>query len=52
MLGKLAFPEIRELIQAGDEPTLREVVNRWLSADLAELVGPMATEERTGSSAC
>ena len=46
MLGKLALPEIRELIQAGDEPTLREVVNRWLSADLAELVGPLATDER------
>jgi magnesium transporter len=46
MLGKLALPEIRELIQAGDEPTLREVVNRWLSADLAELVGPLASDER------
>ena len=46
MLGKLALPEIRELIQAEDEPTLREVVNRWLSADLAELAGPLEADER------
>ena len=41
MLGKLALPEIRELILARDDDTLREVVNRWLSADLAELVEAM-----------
>ena len=38
MLGKLALPEIRELIESEDDDTLREVVNRWLSADLADLV--------------
>ena len=38
MLGKLALPAIRELIEAGEDDTLREVVNRWLPADLAELV--------------
>ena len=38
MLGKLAVPEIRELIDAHDDDTLREVVNRWHSADLADLV--------------
>jgi magnesium transporter len=46
MLGKLVLPEIRELIEAGDEPTLTEVVNRWLPADLAELVGVLAAGER------
>jgi magnesium transporter len=37
MLGKLALPEIRELIDSGDDSTLAEVVNRWLPADLADL---------------
>ena len=30
MLGKLALPAIRELIELGDETTLREALNRWL----------------------
>jgi magnesium transporter len=38
MLGKLALPEICELIDCGDDQTLSEVVNRWLPADLGELV--------------
>jgi magnesium transporter len=46
MLGKLALPEIRELIAAGDDGTLREVVNRWLTADLAELVTALETNEQ------
>ena len=46
MLGKLALPEIRELIAAGDEETLGEVVNRWLTPDLAELVGALDIEDR------
>ncbi len=46
MLGKLVLPEIRELIAAGDEPTLTAVVNRWLTADLAELVGALEAGER------
>ena len=46
MLGKLALPEIRELIDAGDDAILGEVVNRWLPADLGELVGDLATDER------
>jgi len=46
MLGKLALPAIRELIEAGDDDTLHEVVNRWLSADLAELVDELATPEQ------
>jgi len=46
MLGKLALPEIRELIEAHDDDTLREVVNRWLSADLAELVAALPSSEQ------
>jgi magnesium transporter len=46
MIGKLALPEIRELIASGDDDTLNEVVNRWLSADLAELVAALASDER------
>jgi magnesium transporter len=46
MLGKLALPEIRELIEAHDDDTLREVVNRWHSADLADLVNALTTSEQ------
>jgi magnesium transporter len=46
MLGKLALPEIRELIAADDHDTLREVVNRWFTADLADLVGALETGEQ------
>ncbi len=46
MLGKLALPAIRELIALGDEPTLREAVNRWLPADLAELADALSAPER------
>ena len=46
MLGKLALPEIRELIEAHDDDTLREVVNRWHSADLADLVSALRTSEQ------
>ncbi len=46
MLGKLALPEIRELIDGHDDDTLREVVNRWHSADLADLVDALLTSEQ------
>jgi magnesium transporter len=46
VLGKLALPEIRELIEAGDEATLGEVVNRWLAPDLAELLAELDVGER------
>ena len=46
MLGKLAMPAIRELIEQGDSSTLREALNRWLPADLAELVDALSAEER------
>jgi magnesium transporter len=38
MIEKLVFPEIRELLEAGDTATLAEVLNRWLPADLAALM--------------
>jgi magnesium transporter len=46
MLGKLALPEIRELIEAHDDKTLHEVVNRWHSADLADLVNALPISEQ------
>jgi magnesium transporter len=46
MLGKLVFPEIRELIESGDEHTLRDVLNRWLPADLGQVVSPLSRDER------
>lgn len=46
MLGKLALPEIRELIDAGDFDTLAEVLNRWLPADLAELQAELQPPEQ------
>ncbi len=46
MLGKLALPAIRELIEAREDDTLREVLNRWLPADLAELVDALPSSER------
>ncbi len=46
MLGKLALPAIRELLAQGDEPTLREALNRWLPADLAELALALPASER------
>ncbi|WP_422925680.1 magnesium transporter [Singulisphaera sp. PoT] len=42
MIEKLALPEIRELIEAKDFGTLREVINRWLPADLAGLVSGLS----------
>ena len=46
MLGKLALPSIRELLALGDLNTLREALNRWLPADLAELVDAFSDPER------
>src|ERR1017187_5402523 len=46
MLGKLALPAIRELIEQQDHDTLREALNRWLPADLAELVDALSVPER------
>ncbi len=46
MLGKLALPSIRELLASGDDNTLREALNRWLPADLAELADALSDAER------
>ncbi|MBX6312133.1 MAG: magnesium transporter [Isosphaeraceae bacterium] len=46
MLGKLALPEIRELIEAQDFATLGEVLNRWLPADVAEVISELAEEHQ------
>lgn len=46
MLGKLVIPEIRELLEAGDDATMREVVNRWLPADLGEVASELGPEEQ------
>jgi magnesium transporter len=46
MLGKLALPEIRDLISSSDDQTLGEVVNRWLPADLADLVDALLVAEK------
>jgi magnesium transporter len=46
MLVRLVLPEIRELIEAGDETTLGEVMNRWLPADRGQIVTLLAQSER------
>ena len=45
MLEKLVLPEVRELIAVGDLDTLREVLNRWLPADIADLLGDLSSTE-------
>ncbi len=46
MIGKLALPAIRELIESGDDETLTEVVNRWHPADVAELARRLARDDQ------
>ncbi len=45
MLDKLVYPEIRELIVAGDEETLREALNRWSPQDVVALFADLTDEE-------
>lgn len=45
MLEKLLLPEIRELIQSQDHETLSEVLNRWLPADIGDLIGDLSSYE-------
>jgi len=45
MLHQLVLPEIRELIATQDEATLREVLDRWLPADVAILLGELTDDE-------
>ena len=44
-LQKLVFPEIRELIAARDQETLRETLDRWLPAEVAALLEELTDEE-------
>jgi magnesium transporter len=45
MLEKLVLPEIRELLEAQDFGTLRDVLNGWPPADLAALVAGWPADE-------
>ena len=44
-LEKLALPEVRELIHDKDTDTLRECLNRWQPADLADLLADLGPHE-------
>jgi magnesium transporter len=46
MIEKLVLPEIRELLAAGDLSTLAEVLNDWLPADLADLLGELEVDDQ------
>jgi magnesium transporter len=45
MLEKLLLPEVRELIHQQELETLRETLNRWLPADLADLLADLSPHE-------
>jgi magnesium transporter len=45
-LDKLVLPEIRELIQAKDFATLREILAEWLAPDVAMLVAKLDPDEQ------
>ncbi len=45
MLEKLLLPEIRELIHDKQLDTLREALNRWLPADIADLLDDLGSSE-------
>ncbi len=46
MLEKLVLPEIRELIDCKDLPTLRDILREWIPPDLAALVEDLQPEEQ------
>lgn len=52
MLEKLLLPEVRELIGQGDLDTLRETLNRWLPADIADLIADLETHEDVIALSC
>jgi magnesium transporter len=45
LLEKLTLPEIRELIEAGDVETLRDVLGRWFPEDLGDLLTDLTPDE-------
>jgi magnesium transporter len=46
MFGKLLEPEIKELIEARDFASLREIFKEWSPADLAELLTDLPDDEQ------
>ncbi|MCA1684533.1 MAG: magnesium transporter [Planctomycetia bacterium] len=46
MIEKLALPEIRELLDAGDLSTLGDVLNGWFPADLAGVLDALTDAEK------
>ncbi|MGB8355342.1 MAG: magnesium transporter [Chthoniobacteraceae bacterium] len=46
MFGKLLEPEIKELIEARDFASMKEVFKEWTPADLAELITDLPVEEQ------
>lgn len=52
MLEKLLLPEVRELIHSNDLDTLREVLNRWLPADVGDLITDLSPSEDTVAFQC
>jgi magnesium transporter len=46
MIEKLALPEIRELLNAGDLSTLSDVLNGWFAADLAGVLDALDQAEK------
>jgi len=46
MFGKLLEPEIKELIEARDFASLKEVFKEWTPADLGELIADLPEEEQ------
>src|SRR5262245_56828673 len=45
MLEKLLLPEIKELIHDKELDTLRDALNRWLPADIADLLADLGPYE-------
>src|SRR6476469_8056636 len=52
VLEKLLLPEIRELIAEHDEATLRETLNRWLPADVGDLLRDLDSQETVVAFQC
>ena len=49
MLEKLMVPNVRQLLAAGDEPTLAEALDRWLPADVACVLRELHDSERVAA---
>lgn len=49
MLEKLMVPNVRQLLEAGDETTLAEALDRWLPADVAAVLRELYESERVAA---